>query len=717
MTYDDAISLDRYSGEYHVVLNPQITTDLVWTEGSTDVWTATFGSGRASGVILNGVVYSEGSSSTYTWRYFDATGILEVTVPSGLDPNNENVIVSYEIHISTSAGYYHRIPTDTATPEVYFEGVIVRAPVVSSGSNSDFFGFLPSAVGPMTCLNTMALFEPHIHDRGFNNTVIKVYHAVGERPASIKHIISGVVSGIQYSTDNIIFSIRDKSRLLNKEWRNKIIRSSVDAAGVGTVESFWKSSLASTALESGWSGRPIRPIFGFIEGLRLVNLDYNATAPTTANNRVWGGHSAHGTPQAIGVVYTSGSTTTRTFLTPQRFQVGDYVDGILNTTILVTGTGKVGGIPYIDHAALGAPLAPGTQIYRYAFNGIYLVQGGVLTRLTNILYQANHPDRVGFDINQTGYFFEITIGSNIEVFEGAAGTINPANGDYLLVARAYGMSASSNLHLLPKLGGFFFSVDDTTVRSVTDCASLLYGIMRNQLGIPESEIDTDSIAALKGSDPCRVGFAIPENYNEAFPSYKDVITKILQSSMSKIFQNDMGQWSVVQYGLLGTADYAIQAESEISLAIKYLYDDIITRAIVNYGYRQINETTGAEILSYRSLSNSSVYNARLHNISKSELFSTYLFDSTDASTLASRLLDLLGERRAILRIVTENEFFNVNIGDTISVERERLPGYAYTDGTDRIRKFFVLLVAKDVSGKVVIEADDQKGIEDNPGDF
>jgi hypothetical protein len=67
----------------------------------------------------------------------------------------------------------------------------------------------------------------------------------------------------------------------------------------------------------------------------------------------------------------------------------------------------------------------------------------------------------------------------------------------------------------------------------------------------------------------------------------------------------------------------------------------------------------------------------------------------------------------MISIDTKNRFFDTELGNTIEISRDRLPGFPHVRGTDRTRALGVVSTSKALT-QINIELDDQKGIEDAP---
>ena len=196
-----------------------------------------------------------------------------------------------------------------------------------------------------------------------------------------------------------------------------------------------------------------------------------------------------------------------------------------------------------------------------------------------------------------------------------------------------------------------------------------------------------------------------------FPSYKNIFADIFKSCLVQLFIDSDGKWSVDYLKALPSADATIDKTEILSESIRYEidYSDIISEAIVNYRFRESRNN----YLTATASSNTAKY---LHEISRQRSFNTVLIDSADASTIATRLVDIFGDRKGILQIDCKNRFFNNYISDVLQVELEKHVGFAYSKGTENSRSYEIIAIDK-TANLVKIKLTDQRGIEQNAGDF
>jgi len=207
--------------------------------------------------------------------------------------------------------------------------------------------------------------------------------------------------------------------------------------------------------------------------------------------------------------------------------------------------------------------------------------------------------------------------------------------------------------------------------------------------------------------------AIPRESTSGFKSYKNVILDILQSALLRIVIGTDLKWTLKRLKPLVTALKTIDEEEIFDgLDIEYDYTDILSDILIEYDYREVAEDLSIFSFSTKQVTAESNYARYTHKVSKQGTFESLHFRSTDAQILANRLSYVLGDRSSKYEIKTRNRFFDSMINDTITVTRNKLPGFDYVATTDRSRDLVIKSVTKGLKG-VSLDADDQKGIQDN----
>lgn len=682
MAYNTLLQDEGIESNYLVIAKPtqRLTS---WTLFSGTTYYASI-SYHVAAVKVDGASLTEASSTSLSSGefYYDFEN-SNLYINSGSNPSSSFVAADFELYWSTRAAHWYRIPTNDTQRQVFFDPVITRSPSFTEDLSDLLFGYIPSQTTTIGINNSEHELEPILQESSFNEKVIDVYHWLGEDldTSNIKKIITGVTQNVRYQDQTITISVLSNNYGFRNELRNP-----------GT--SFINTSDFPNA-DPYFVGRPVRYVYGMAENMKLINIDYEVVNPTTSNNRDWlvrdEGSKANSFSELVPA--SPSSTTTRTYLASvDGLQIGDYV--FFNKASAEYG--RVNNINrssnYIEHAALSVSCTSGDSVSRGTCGSVKITQDGAD-------YYAQY-NRDWTESVVSGCLV-INFSSSLESNLG----INTLTGLELVTARVYGKQVDTTI------GGSPFGTDSDLYGGMTHPVVILYDILVNRFGLSESALNTSSFTALESSISSEIGFAIPAFQEQDFPSYKDVIAKIATSALLRLYVNNESKWEVSEIKPQGTNDYTI-TDDEIYLGtidIDIDYKDIKSDIIVSYRKSELpdrsdNERYHSDIAEY------------LHGISKQKTFNSYLLESSDASTLATRLGYIFGDRSATFSLTTHNRFLNIEVGEIVEIELEKLIGYTYTEGTTHTRKYTVVSIDKG-KNRVALKLVDQKGIEDNSGSW
>jgi hypothetical protein len=700
MAYADLIDDEGIKRQFLAVLKPRRIVDS-FTLYAGSVYYKSFDFGEVVRVEVDGTALVQSSSVSLAAGefYYDVPNqLLYVRTSGSDDPDTHFVTATYELYFGTFDAHWHRVPTDTATREVYFEPMIVQSPQLISSVSDQLSGFMPVHTTQIVLSNATHLFEKHVYDSSFSEAEIRLYHWLGNKlaVADMKEVFIGVCDDVSYSDQRITIKVFSPLDRFMVEYRH-----------AGTDKSFFATSDFPN-LDPKFQGRPIRAIYGMVDGFVPVNIDYLADAPTTSDNRDWVTHNGQGSENSrtTTVPASPASTATRTYLTSaQGFQVGDsvWLDRVVGVDEykIVTAV-SYSPTPYIEHTALsGGAMASGDSVKRSYVGIVDIVQASVKYRA---LYGRDYTE-ASFAGGTIGFSFATTLEANLSM----PSTLSPND---RVSARVYGKKNDVTL------GGPAFGTDDSEVGGLTNPVVIVFDILKSKLGLTESEINTSSFTTALAAVSERIGFAIPEKSSEQFPTFKDLIVRIMGSSLLSLFQDNDNKWKIeVLAPLPGSPDYTITDE-EIAprgqFSYEFSYGDVISEVFVEYAMREIAEEVSISEPTVRSVSVSSDTARLLHKIKKQKTFKSYHLREDDATTLATHLSYALGDRSGSAVIQTKPQFFSTIVNQTLRVTRTRMPGFDYDKDVSQSRDFSVSQVKRGLNS-VTIEVDDQKGIEDNGG--
>lgn len=698
MTYSTLLDDDIVNQQYLIVIKPRRKLGS-FALFSGSVYQTSFDYGEVVSVTINGEELVNGTSSALSASqyYWDSTSnVLYVRNAGGTDPSASFNVASYEIYLGTFDAHHNRVPSDAASRVVYYEPLIVKSPVINSSSSDNLFGFIPVLSTSLTLSNATHFFEKHIYDSSFNQASIQAYHWLGDLSvANVKLVLNGVINKISYGAKEITLTAFDKVSIFTDEYRNT-------ASG---ASSFYDLTDFPN-LNPQFLGRPIRAVYGMVDGFVPVNVEYSTAYPlVTTQNRAWIAMSGRLSENNITTAVKASpvSTTTRTYLTSVAgFQVSDSV--ILTHSLGPTTEGVIitaVGSDYIEHAAIGVAMLATDSVTRPAISQVVINQANI-TYQAKVIRDYNVLDTAGRTI---GFTFTNTVQANLAL-------PNPVSPNDRIHCRVYGKKNTVTL------GGPAFGSDDSLTGSLTHPAVIMIDLLKAGLLVIEAEINTASFTSLLAATTEAVGFAIPSSSSQNFPTYKDLVSDILSSMLIKLYLDNDSLWTVSQLAPMTTPTKTID-DTEIikgSFTYDFEYNDVISNALVEYAQREVPieiSRLGPTYLTVSSVNTNATY---LHKVKRQKTFQSIHFKSADATQLANRLAFVLGERSGQASFDTKNRFFDSLLSDIITVSREALPGFDYVIGTENTRSFSVREIKKSLGG-VTLSVDDQKGIEDNSGSW
>ena len=702
MTYLTELENENAVESYLAILSPRRKISS-FSLVSGFIYKASFSSvfGKPTRLEFNGVEMTEIDNPTTDaseW-YFDETNReVYFREPNSGDPDVAGVtVIYYNLYVSTRDHYWYLNPLDSSTEIVYFEPLIQREPEIKSSTTDNIFGFLPLQNSSISLINSESFFEPHIYDSSFNSASIKVYHAIGKELsiANISLIYDGFMGDISYDTNKIVIKTLDRADIFSNEWRN-------------SNTSFF-SSTDFPNINPSFIGKPIRYVYGYVRGFQPVNIDFVQDSPTTSDNRNWVvvGEQTGLSDISRTVPATPSSTTTRTYVNfAEGISIGDtvFLDGATDYYVIVTNVNYTGDA-YIEHAANAAPMATGEFVKKSFVSRVEITQNDIVY----VAYYGRDYTTSNFAVGTRGFVFSSSLESNISL----PNTLSSSDKVSCYVyGRENDLTAS----------GHAFGTNDILgaqrTNNIANGVMVIYDILKNKIGLSESAINLTDFASIFTSTASSqaLGIAIPSTAESAFPSYKDIITDILQSCLFKIFVDSSNKWTLKELEPVGSSDISIDDTEIMQFSYDFEYVDIVSDVIVEYLKREVPDQPflfGDQVQSVAVSSANAMY---LHKVNKQKIFRSLHFKAADALQFANHLSFVLGERRGTVKISTKKRFFNNIINDVVSVSREKLPGYVFTNGVENSVNTSIIEIQKSL-GTVNLTADDQLGIETNSGSW
>lgn len=710
MTYADNLDDEGITSQYLVVIKPRRLLDpTAWTNVSGTLYTQTFTLGEIQVLADNGTEKTEATSSALSdgdW-FFDTTDSVLYFDDGGNPTSGTDIVVTYDIYLGTFDAHFNQDPLDSSSRVVYFEPLITQSPQINQSSTEDLFGFLPTIATTITIANTTQFLQEHVYASSFHNCKILVYHYLGSlTTANTKLVTSGFCSTISYKETATTIEVFDNRALFDEEFRHP------------TGLSFFASGTLP-AVDPDFDGRPIRRVFGVVDKFIPVNIDFNADAPTVTNNRRYIVMNPHDNIIFINATVSASpaSTTTRTYIdSADGLRVGDavWIDKATDEYVNISAVNKTGS-HYIEHDTLtGGAALPADIVKRGFLGNVIIYRSGFAPLkleypLDYTVYQDATNKLAGFTLVDN---FEARHNTSGEMFYNSGSNATSLLPSDLVYCRVYGNTNQETL------GGSSFGSDSSETSTLAQAIVVMYSLLKNNIGLTESEIDTTTISSLQSSVTDEIGLAIPQKNGDDFPKYRDILTQIFQTLLLKFLINDDGKYSVTQTAPIGAVSKTIEDDEILRDSFEYLfnYKDIISDIIVEYDPKEVSTKNNQGDLYYNKVTSSSNLAKRLHNVTKQKTFKSLHFTESEAQTLANRLQYALGDRNGRIKIRSKTRFFDTELNEALRISRARMPGFEYVSGTKRNRDGAVVSTFKSLT-QIDLEIDDQKGIEDNSGSW
>jgi len=701
MTYEESLEAEGIKAGFLAVMRParKVTS---WTLDTGAIYTNEFDFGHVYKVEVEGVELTEASSAAlsageFYWDFENS--LLYVRMSDGSDPETNFVVVTYELYFGTIDAHWYRVPTDETSRSVYFDSSIVRPPAIKSSIKDVAFGFLPIQSTNIVLGNAEHALEKHLYDSSFFNKEILIYHLLGDlETESFKLVMKGIMTKVSYSSGQVNVAIYDGIATFDKEFRSP-------------GNEFFNTTLYPN-LDPAFSGKPIRTILGaMVDGFVPVNVSYVRESPTTSNNRTWAVRSdgAQGHQITATVAISPASTNTRTYFNSVAgFRIGDsvWLDKATDEYVFVEDVDYA--LNYIDHAALSSgAAAAGTFGKRGTVGNVEILSQGQRFRAH---YNRDYTESV--DINGVlTIVFSTSLESNVIMPQ----TLTSSDS---VLCRVYGKKN------LLTLDGLSYGSNHAQFGNLAALPCVLYDLLKTHLGLSEDELNLDSFTDLLADVDDAIGMAVPAKATENYPKFKDLLIKILQSGLVKIFLDADLLWKVSVFAPVEAYDKEVTSNEIIDGSIDYSFEgqDIASDFVISYGFRELTEsslTASGDTTSGLGFSKA-LYSSDtakfLHGASKSYALSTLHLVDTEALRLARRLSYILGDRQGYLSLTVKNRFFEETIDAKIRVTNPRLPGFEFEANTDRSRDLCVDGSEKSLRS-VKLSLSDQKGAQDNSGSW
>ena len=712
MSYSTNSQLDAVQENIFCVIAPKKQLDYsLFTLSSGSVYQTPFSYGRVIGVSNTVNAWTKLTSTSLTAGTFyqdPDTNVLYIRKGDSTVPDSSDyIVVQFEMYVSTIDALWYSTPSDSTSQVVQYHGVIAPggAPVIKQSQSDTLFGYFPVESTTLTVFNDPSLFQNILYDSSFNAQPFKIYHCLGD----IK--VSNFSSKPQLLTGNV-------------EVNNKTIQFEIlDQAHnfVGRVVGDYFDPAYFTGLDPSAEGKPIRHFYGFNRGVKLVNVSFVSTAPTTSDNRSWViGSKVHGAAGEVGanVTATFADNTGATLSTTDasKFTAGDRVlvdfASFTDKTNWLLTSKTTTTVRYADS---GHVSTIGDAIRKSYASNVRLIKSGFAFSL------QYGRDFLDVDLGQNTFGIQLTTTAEANV---GCSAIDPT-ADYIICDL-------DGKATLPTLGGVSFGSYEGR-GCFENGVAILYDFMRSYRGNAEADFNAASLTTALANTTTKVGFSMPETANADFPLNRDVVTKLLATCLLKMYTNDQNEIVIVNVGSKKTPVVEITSDDIVgeSYSFKTRFDDIYSinikssyaeaylsyvtgstsdfRVYSDYYYNDCEKLTGT-VTPY-----STAYKY-LHTGKQAYSATSYHTDRNQFIAYTKQLRAMLGDRSGKLTIKVNNKCQSVQLNDTVTVTRDKLPGFDYTAGVTHSRDFVVTDIHKSIDG-VELVLDDIKGIQDDSSEF
>lgn len=658
-----------------------------------------------------GILYLHRGNTTPDGDVFDVSGNPDGSIAY----DYAGCTVEYEIRVATSDFTGPRDPLDASSAPIHWRPALTRSPEAASGARDSLYGFNPLLTTSIELNNQDGWLMPHFHGTSWMLGSIEAYVMAGKdmdfavSRSNVKQIFLGYMgkpvadtagSATIECSDFLAYLDRrafPASRYSQGEFPN------IDPRAIANGAEWW-----------------IRRVRGMVDNFIPVNIDYDET-PATNVNRDFATHEGTGTDGTYGATVdhaNAGNSATRTHLTTTpKVNVGDsviIVKGGTDRYAIVTSVNRVSN--YFDHSSIAGTFAPGDSIVRYFIGSVrvkdsdgnwwQLFAGRNFTRI-NKATLGNNPDWLGF-----------RLADNWEGDLGFPETFDPAKHE--ICCRVYGTTDLDEYASTDLVGAV---TDYGGVNSRSD--SLLYWLL-TQAGIEPEMIDQDSFEGVATNHS--LGLAIPfDRATTKPPTYKELIQLVLQSMIWKMGYVDSG--AALKIGLLETGPFVASADFEVdavdfrAFSFEHDYTDIYSDVELSFSRKEVilegvAEPLGNDILDTECVAYAhSLVAEKLHFVDQVFELDVLQFARDEAELMATRYAYALGDRRAYYNLTLGPEYLNrAGLGTSYQVKRQQLPGYENVQDEIRERQTMLIEVQKSAQG-VTLTLEDQKGIQDNSGDW
>ena len=639
--------------------------------------------------------------------YLNAQSTAGSLVPSRYN----SIYIEKYYHLSTEDAGISLNPDDFDYQDVHWKGILTSISDFSYSVSDSFYGFMPAQSGSLSAKNHLGYFNS-INEGSLSSCTIEVYRCVGELlEENFQLVFRGFTRDCSFTDEDFNLNFSDASILLDKD----VFSDSVPDL---------------SNMETDWKGKNIRQFMcGRARSLNgFIYSDYSAAAATGFNQNWYFSDSflypqydaaynnnerARPYVQITTLSASAGSnTTSRTYVEDvSLIATGDLL--VVNENEeAASGFGhdvyKISavGANYVDtQPALISPMGSNDHWIRSDVQAAYLY-----SKLDNTLTELLINNSVQhFSVRPFPTYEVILEDDFYTTHTEVDDPIDPAN--FRIIADIEG-----------GLGAVLFPGESEPLNGLSlttgyneNPVQAIYEILHS-CGFYDIEKYYDSASFLSAASGCpdyRMSIMTPRVMDSYDPqNYRDVISKICETALLKVYLKN-GKWHVDVVGPLGDSDYVIRTGEIIGSAdYKVKTDDILRDIKVKYNF---GEVSFANTINNDSWNSSNVTFDEVQELQEKEKQRTselYLSESADADTARDRLSLLFSKPLSYLTINVPLRYAGIDLGSVVEIEPDENNPLPFTDN----KKFSVLSI-REGTDMITLELFDQRGIEDNSGDW
>ena len=536
-----------------------------------------------------------------------------------------------------------------------------------------------------------------------------------------KIVFDGLVNSISIGRFDVTFTARDRFQILNKTINTLDLFQSISAT------TYIKASSPGVInIDQSNIGKPIKTVWGRVDGVECYNIDVNPISDGTTN-RKWALPFCESTNVSFNAASSAASNTaTRTYtstsalgsINGQRIveylKPGDYVLAPNRVAL----TGQLSGVQvtsvdvdnnFFDHTSYpdfgfsGFSASESLVLLRFDF---FFLDDRGRVRSHNRWYRDQYS--IAIQVSGEELYYAVTFDDN---FESTTAGGNPVNGGFTDDLGATYETIGERWRLFVRCHGQGFLTSSASPR--------IFGLYCGASHVAEQLIDameTDSgrigdfdVSSLGISD-VEMALALPTEGNR-YPSYREALETVVSSSLMVPYFDDNRQWTLRKIAPMTTENWTATDDDIVGTDWKYSldYSDVYSAVNLEYNFGHVIDNTTAQISKKTDTFTNSVTRDELLRRNERNV-TAQIKNDADADVLSENLQYIFADRKGTLTITLSREFLPIEINDIVKIDSDTIP-------TFNSNKRYRVVGFEKLTDRIKLTLDDQKGIEDNAGSW